>query len=65
MVQQLYLAFEPSPVTQLDSADPLLEETRQLFQHDGSNAELMSQIMSAIRVLHDLCNQPGPKQVSL
>lgn len=62
MVQQLYLTFESAPVAQSDS-DSLLEQTRQLFQHDGSNAELMTQVMSAIRALHDLCNQPGSKPV--
>jgi hypothetical protein len=38
--------------------DALLEQTRQLFQHNGSNAELMNQVMNAINVLHQLCEQP-------
>lgn len=36
----------------------LLEQTRQLFQHSGSNAELMAQIMSAIRALNEICEAP-------
>jgi hypothetical protein len=55
MSQQL--AFSEAPPTRLHG-DLLLEQTRQLFQHHGSNAELMAQIMSAIRVLQQLCEPP-------
>ncbi|MBW4464115.1 MAG: hypothetical protein KME07_01575 [Pegethrix bostrychoides GSE-TBD4-15B] len=39
-------------------SNSLLAQTRQLFQHQGSNAELMAQIMSAIRALHQLSEPP-------
>ncbi len=50
MSQQL--VFSDYAPSQRSSSDSLLEQTRQLFQHQGSNAELMAQIMSAIRALH-------------
>ncbi len=62
MSQQLYL-FPQAPT--LDStfrqsdlaSEVLLEQTRELFQHHGSNAELMSQIMTAIQALDEICEQ--------
>ena len=56
MSQQL--VFSDASSRPLNSSDLRLEQTRQLFQHQGSNAELMAQIMGAIRVLHQLCEQP-------
>lgn len=41
-----------------DLPDPLLEQTRQLFQHRGSNTELMTQILHAIQALNEICEQP-------
>ncbi|MFM7425003.1 MAG: hypothetical protein ACKO7W_08445 [Elainella sp.] len=38
--------------------DALLEQTRQLFQHNGSNTELMHQVMNAINVLSQLGEHP-------
>ena len=59
MSQQLLFSDAPSTLlAPTTSTDPLLEQTRQLFQHQGSNAELMAQVMSAIRALHQLCEQP-------
>jgi peptidase E len=63
MAQQLYLFQETTsafiPDSSFDvSSDSLLEQTRQLFQHDGSNAELMNQVMNAIKALHEICEQP-------
>jgi hypothetical protein len=39
------------------SSDLLLEQTRELFQHQGSTSELIERIMTAIHVLDELCNQ--------
>lgn len=63
MSQQLYLFPQaPTLIPTFEqahaSSDVLLEETRELFQHHGSNAELMSQIMEAIKVLHEICEHP-------
>jgi hypothetical protein len=60
MSQQLHL-FPDAPVLPLTDApsETLLEQTRQLFQHEGSNAELMTQIMNAIDVLQAICQPPS------
>lgn len=68
MPQQLQLFVEassrPSSMSLASSSpdesasDSLLEQTRQLFQHRGSNAELMTQIMTAIKALDEICEQP-------
>jgi hypothetical protein len=66
MPQQLQLFMEASskplssPPNSLDesTSDSLLEQTRQLFQHSGSNSELMTQIMAAIKALDEICEQP-------
>ena len=61
MSQQLHLFPEIASMPRLDrTSDPLIEQTRQLFQHTGSNLELMTQIMSAIKVLQEI---PQPPQV--
>jgi hypothetical protein len=59
MSHQLHL-FPDAPVLPLTDApsEALLEQTRQLFQHEGSNAELMTRIMNAIDVLQEICEQP-------
>lgn len=67
MSQQLYLfpqaptlpsALLPTALQYSDApSEVLLEQTRELFQHHGSNAELMSQIMTAIRALDQICEQ--------
>ncbi len=60
MSQQLHL-FPDAPVFPLTDArsETLLEQTRQLFQHEGSNAELMTRIMNAINVLQEICEHPS------
>lgn len=63
MSQQLQLLLEPpstalNPTSGSDKPDPLLEQTRQLFQHRGSNTELMAQILNAIQALNEICEQP-------
>lgn len=45
------------PGSNLSGSD-LLEQTRQLFQHRGSNTELMTQILHAIQALNEICEQP-------
>lgn len=62
MSQQLYLFPQAPTLTATlqysdSSSEVLLEQTRELFQHHGSNAELMSQIMTAIRALDQICEQ--------
>jgi hypothetical protein len=55
------LSVSDLPVCDLpvsDLSDPLLEQTRQLFQHRGSNTELMTQILHAIQALNEICEQP-------
>lgn len=37
------------------AADSLVEQTRQLFQHQGSNAELIERIVAATKALNALC----------
>jgi hypothetical protein len=60
MSHQLQL-FPNAPVLPPTDAgsETLLEQTRQLFQHEGSNAELMIQVMSAIDILQEICEQPS------
>lgn len=59
MSQQLQLFRETASIASVDTpADPLIEQTRQLFQHTGSNLELMTQIMSAIKVLQEIAQSP-------
>lgn len=36
----------------------LLEQTRQLFHHQGSDAELVEVIHQAINAIQELCQQP-------
>ncbi|MBF2051387.1 MAG: hypothetical protein IGS54_29150 [Elainella sp. C42_A2020_010] len=43
-------------------SDSLLEQTRQLFQHNGSNTELMAQVMAAIRALDEIFERPCEHQ---
>jgi hypothetical protein len=57
MSQQLQL-FPDSPVLSDTGFDALLEQTRQLFQHNGSNTELMQQVIHAIQILRKVCEQP-------
>jgi hypothetical protein len=59
MPQQL-LSRPVTSLTSVDSpsdSDSWLEQTRQLFQHHGSNSELMAQVMNAIDALDQLCEQ--------
>lgn len=58
MSQQLHLFPETSTALNDTASDALVEQTKQLFQHNGSNAELMLQIMSAIKALDEICEQP-------
>ncbi|MCU0527790.1 MAG: hypothetical protein MUF72_23600 [Elainella sp. Prado103] len=48
------LGDEPDDFADLTPSDALLEQTRRLFKHSGSNAELMSQVMQAIEALHPI-----------
>lgn len=41
-----------------DLSDDLIEQTRELFHHHGSNAELIAQIMTAVHALNELCAHP-------
>ncbi|NJR63742.1 MAG: hypothetical protein HC769_36225 [Cyanobacteria bacterium CRU_2_1] len=56
MLQQLHLFAkdldheEPNP----SSPNGLVDETRQLFQHQGSNSELVERIMNAVRAIDAL-----------
>lgn len=54
MVQQAQQVCSTAISTQSDSNHSLLQQTRQLFGDPKSNDELMAQIMSAIRALHQL-----------
>lgn len=58
MSQQLHLFPETASVSLDAASDPLIEQTRQLFQHTGSNLDLMTQIMSVIQVLNEICEHP-------
>lgn len=58
MPQNVFLDVPLSDTSSDTGYDPLLEQTRQLFQHDGSNAELMTQVMNAINALNEICEQP-------
>ncbi|MBF2075333.1 MAG: hypothetical protein IGS50_16445 [Synechococcales cyanobacterium C42_A2020_086] len=40
------------------TSDDLVEQTRELFHHHGSNAELIAQIMTAVHALNELCAHP-------
>ena len=39
------------------SSSDLLEQTRQLFHHEGSDAELVEMIHQAINAIQELCQQ--------
>jgi hypothetical protein len=41
-----------------DSTDQLLIQTRQLFQHQGSNAELIERVRTATRIIKEHCSKP-------
>jgi hypothetical protein len=60
MPQQLYL-FKNQFQETAPSPASLLEQTRQLFQHQGSNAELIEQIRAAIEAIEELCEHPSAK----
>ncbi|HEY9628540.1 MAG TPA: hypothetical protein V6C84_14660 [Coleofasciculaceae cyanobacterium] len=53
MPQQLQL-FSETPSSQDDSTDRLLTETKLLFQHQGSNAELIERILVAAKAIKSL-----------
>ena len=58
MLQQLPLFPAPTltPVP-TPASDHLVKETRQLFQHQGSDAELIERIQHAVRVLNKMCEK--------
>lgn len=70
MSQQLYL-FSSEPLSEelqgeeLQDADSLLvAQTRELFHHSGSNAELIDRIQSVIQAIDEHCKEPALPQVS-
>jgi len=47
-----------------DSADLLLTETKLLFQHHGSNAELIERILTAIRAIKSLHEKSDTQSIA-
>ncbi len=59
MLQQLQLSFDSFAVElETSPVNPLVEQTRELFQHQGSDAELVELIQTAIDAIHELCETP-------
>ncbi len=61
MPQQLQL-FSETLSSQDDSidllsTDLLLDETKLLFRHQGSNAELIERVLTAVRLIKSLCEK--------
>lgn len=54
--------WESSPeLATLDTdTEDFVDEIRDLFQHDGSEAELVELIQKATLVLHELCDRAEP-----
>jgi hypothetical protein len=57
MLKQLHRFPNPLEEERFSSSD-LLEQTRQLFHSEGSEAELIAMIQQAIDVIQELCQQP-------
>lgn len=59
MSQQLQLFTDMSAESRYNSTasttDDLTELTRQLFQHQGSNSELIQRILNATRAINESC----------
>lgn len=45
----------------LSSNSLLIAQTRQLFGHDGSNAELIERIKTVVTALNERCREPNLK----
>jgi len=64
MSQQLHLftnefANEPFSEELSDTNNLLIAQTRQLFHHQGSNAELIERIKTAIQAIDEAINERG------
>jgi uncharacterized protein YhaN len=62
MSQQLHLFSNQSSSTDSpEFSGSILAQTRQLFRHQGSNAELIQRIKTVIKAIDERCANPVTK----
>lgn len=62
MSQQLHLfSNQSSSADSPEISGSILAQTRQIFRHQGSNAELIQRIKSVIKVIDERCATPVTK----
>jgi hypothetical protein len=62
MPQQLHLfSNQSSSADSPEISGSILAQTRQIFRHEGSNAELIQRIKSVIKVIDERCATPVTK----